>query len=342
MGGQYKYLYEGRFVTHSGRPVSGVEYFLSEALVPQGSVITEAYYGDEDYCGDQVEDYFYIEDANKGPWVDPYRYSYGGEPKKAGIISVCDWVTPEGELAQRAKVGIKEAVNPKPTIKKGENKMNTNNMLGRLNLEMGAVDDKRVAFSMNGVAVGDGRTFTAYSADGQATDVTDFVIPEAPLFKMPVAIKKIKIGDLIVHRDAYMHVKKVRDDGSIVAINMLEAKEETIIPIKNIFGFNYYVKIASPFGSMASDADEANPFGKMLPLMMFSGMGGNDGGGMNPMFLMLMMQGGDGDGLNFDFEGGDFGPMLPFMLMSNNSGNSGGSDMMQTLLLMQMMKGFGE
>lgn len=220
---------------------------------------------------------------------------------------------------------------------KEETTMNFNNMFSRLNLEVAQVNDKRIAFSLYGVAVGDSKGFTAYTADGQAKDVTDFIFPDAPLFKMPVAIKHIKVGDLIVHRSNFMHVKDVKEDGNLIVINMLESKEETVIPIKNAFGFNYYTKVVAPFGTMMADADEDNPFGKMLPLMALTQNGGDN------TMLMMMLMGGE-FGFNLDDE---MGGLMPFMMMNMFNGQAANGNnqmdgMMQMMFMSKLMKSFEE
>ena len=143
-----------------------------------------------------------------------------------------------------------------------------------------------------------------------STNVGDMVFDMDCIFAMPVASKDIKRGDIIKHQGKYVIVKEHYEDGTIAAINPVESTEITIIPVKNVFGFNYVTKVINMFEGMAPNGD--NPFGdmsKMLPMMMF--MGDNNGcRDSKDMFMMMALM----NAGNMDFTSN---PMLMYAMMQN-------------------------
>jgi hypothetical protein len=139
-------------------------------------------------------------------------------------------------------------------------------------------------------------------------------------WKIPVAIKDIKVGDTIVHNRVPMFVVST-DNGDIKAIDIRAAEKKEIIPVTNVFGFNFVTKIISLFdtfgGNVNASAD--NPFGNMLPLLLLGNENGND------LLPILMMS----------------NPEMvknPLMLMAM-AGNSNFDN--NTLMLLAMSGGFG-
>ena len=108
-----------------------------------------------------------------------------------------------------------------------------------------------------------------------------------------------------------MHAKKPmfvlnieNNDGKVrlTAIDIINAEEKVICPIKSIFGFDFYTKVIC-LVDMAGGfkADEKNPFGNLAPWLLLSDQKDNDmlpllflsGQGQkmdinNPMFLMAL------------------------------------------------------
>lgn len=188
--------------------------------------------------------------------------------------------------------------------KKENENMNMNKMFG--NIEFGKVNTRDIMYSVNGIAFKsqDNRYFNYDLKNMNAIDVTGFTFESDFIFCLPVTLKDIKVGDVIKHCGNYVIVKEFYEDGTISVINPIAATETTILPQKNLFGFNYYTKVINMFEGMTPNAE--NPFGDMtkaLPMMMMmSGDGFNSdmlplmflAGGAdfqsNPMLMMAMMQ----------------------------------------------------
>ena len=213
---------------------------------------------------------------------------------------------------------------------KGEcNMFNTNAMFK--GMEFGPVNGDSYKMSALGVAFKSETGYVVYNAKKEEiTDVTGMTFDmDGMIFAMPVSHKKVKAGDIIVHGKKTVIVKEVKAK-TIIVVHPFDGEIKEIVPIKNMFGFNFYTKI-SPLMDMTSitKPDEDSPFGDMMPMMMMSQMGNTKGkdGGMNPMMMMAMM-GGDDSGMSKE--------MLMMMAMSGNSGES--NNMMQMMMMSKMMK----
>lgn len=225
------------------------------------------------------------------------------------------------------KVAIKES-NDKTKIIESKEEKEMGVIKG---FEFGVVGGDRVRLSHLGVAVKNKLgEFVAYDkAKGELinVDLIDLGIDNM-IYKMPVAIKEIVAGDVIFHGNIPMVIKKVREDKKLVAIDPYDAEEKVIIPIKNMFGFDFATKVVSMIDFSNLGANEKSPFGNMLPLLLMSK---GDGKGMSDMLPLMMLSQGGGA---FDMSN----PMMMMMLLGDKKG--GMSDMLP-LMMMSGMNPFG-
>ena len=210
--------------------------------------------------------------------------------------------------------GIRKELD-KLTKKDKENK----NMM--FNFDFGKVTSDAVRVSMYGVAVKsvDGR-YVSY--DAKTHSVMDVEIMNMPagdfLYKMPVAIKDVKAGDVVIHNRVPMFVVETHES-TLKVIDIREGTEKEIYLTKSPFGFNFATKVVSLMDMTGTKADESNPFGAMLPFML---MGENKD--FDPMMLMLM-NGGKMDMSNpmmmyFLMKDTNHKDMLPLLMMMNAKG----------------------
>lgn len=202
--------------------------------------------------------------------------------------------------------------------------MNMRKLMG--DFMFGKFDNTAVKYSFNGIAFqsADG-TYNVYNEDGTLTNVSDMVI-DIPVFAIPVAKADLKVGDVILHpADRTPLVVKENAQTAIIAVEPKSNEIKTFAPKKSIFGFDFYTKITTPMDMFGgANANESNPFGNMLPFLMFS-----DGEfDMNTMLMFTMM---NGKG-NKSF---DANMMLPLMLMSDKKGG----DKIDPFMLMLMTGG---
>ena len=189
---------------------------------------------------------------------------------------------------------------------KKDNKEKENKMKG-FNFDFGKITNDSIRMSMYGMAVKNASgVWTAYDKNtGDLMDVDVFNFDGSNfLFKMPVAIKDIAVGDVIIHARKPMFVVSKTEAGDLIAIDPVAGEKKTIMPSKNMFGFNFAIKVVSLFDNlMGQTPTSENPFGNMWMLMLMDGKSDmkdimitmmlmNQASGstntFNPMMLMLM------------------------------------------------------
>lgn len=195
------------------------------------------------------------------------------------------------------------------------------------NFEFGKLINPAVRLSMYGIAVKNSTsTWVSYDTNtGDIIDVDVFNFDTGSfLYQMPVAVKQIKTGDTIIHnRKPCFVVGFAEDTGNPIVIDVMAGERKEILPTKNMFGFNFVVKIVNlmngMFGDVKPNAD--NPFGSMLPFLM---MGDNTK--MDDVLPMMLMMNGntmDNPMLMYAMMKGDSKDMLPFLMMMNQGKNCG-------------------
>lgn len=152
-----------------------------------------------------------------------------------------------------------------------------------------------VALSPYGIAVrsSKGEYLTYNAATGATVDVTGFTFDfQKMIYKMPVAIKDLRAGDMVLHRGKPMYVQSVKEDG-IHCIDILNSEAKVVVPVTNMFGFDFVTKIVSLMNFNAAQPSAENPFGNLMPLMMMSSVMGDDSDNdFSKMMMMSMMMGG--------------------------------------------------
>lgn len=204
--------------------------------------------------------------------------------------------------------------------RKEKENMDTNKMFA--GFEFGPVDD-RIKMSPYGMAVrnADGRYVSYDAKSGNIVDVEVFNFGNHNLiFKAPVAVSAIAVGDTIIHMKKPMFVTNV--ENGITAIDIYNGEIKTIMPATNMFGFNFVTKVVSLFNFTGANAPTAeNPFGNILPFILM----GNESKDFKEMLPLLLFANGNG---NLDMsnpivmyalmgDNGNMSDMLPFLLMGN-------------------------
>ena len=167
---------------------------------------------------------------------------------------------------------------PQSIKRKEEKKImaNNNNLFG--NLRTGQAGSNYAITYFGGIAF-KGKTYYK----GKIFEADGLTFPFDMLYFVPAT--EVKKDDIIEKDGIAYHITDVDKSGTITAINLVNGKEETLIP-GGPFGMSMYSKLFNPFGQMKGD----NAFGNMmLTQAMFNG----DGGSNNAMMMaMLMSQGG--------------------------------------------------
>ena len=203
------------------------------------------------------------------------------------------------------------------------NRKENNNMNNLFKgFDFGSCENDNVKMSIYGVAVKNSNgTWVSYdSKSGNVIDVDILNFSAKYLYKMPVAIKDIKAGDVVIHNRKPMFVTDV-SNGKLLVIDPAAGEEKIVLLTKNMFGFDFATKVVNLFGNLSASASADSPFGNMLPLMMLA-----DGDKSDDMLpLMFLMNGGNFDMSNpmmlyFLMKDNKAKDMLPFMFFANGQG----------------------
>ena len=192
------------------------------------------------------------------------------------------------------------------------------------NFDFGPCSNDNIRMSMYGLAVQNNAGIWVSYNKGSIVDVDVFNFDGRQyMFKMPVAIKDIKVGDIVIHNRVPMFVTST-EGGSISAVDVRAGEAKTIIPTTNMFGFNFVTKIVSMFDAFTGAPTADQPFGNMLPFIM---MGENKD--IDPMMMFMMMNQG---GAGFDMSN----PMMLYFMFGKDGKSS---DWMLPMMMMNMQTG---
>ena len=199
------------------------------------------------------------------------------------------------------------------------------------NVEFGKYTGREIKMSVNGLAyLADNGKYVAYDKNKLTlTDVTDFVFDmDGLLYLFPVAIKDIKIGDIIKHGNSYVIVRDISGGNFLEVIEPCSNEVKTIMPLRNIFGFDFYTKVVSLIGENTfGDFNEDNPFGNMLPFFLMK-----DSGETSALEMFMLMNLTNGARTN--------NSLNPFLLMALSK-NEDMKDILPLMMMTGSSFGFG-
>lgn len=259
-----------------------------------------------------------------GSWCDTLEDFLQGNFFEKYIIET----TQEAKPKPKSK---KEILNETPNENENKNlnnknergtNMKTNNLFNGAmkNMKFGKIETDEIKYSFKGIAYktnDDG--YVCYNTETEELIDVNQMVFDMPIMVMPLAKKDLKTGDIIQHNNQFVIVKEIKDK-SIDAIKPNVQEIIQIIPSKSIFGFDFYSKVVNVFENISTDANQDNPFGNILPMLMMSSKEDSD---MSSMLPMLMMN----NNSNLDMNS-----MLPLMMMGGDN-----NDMMSTFMMMQML-----
>lgn len=209
------------------------------------------------------------------------------------------------------------------------NKRKENDKMKFGNFDFGPCANDNVRMSMYGIAIKNAAgTYVSYdAASGEIIDVDVFNFDGGKyMFKLPVAIKDVKVGDVIIHNRTPMFVVGFAENtGDLIAIDIRAGEKKTIMPMRNMFHFDFVTKIVSLFDMNGVTQPSSDmPFGNMLPLMMMSD--DNKDMDMKDILMMSMLA-----------NGGNMSNMNPMLLYFLASDEADGTSMKDKLLPMMLL-----
>lgn len=237
----------------------------------------------------------------------PYTYYGSAEISSPSELNIhdADRVHIEGlKLKEYCKQIYKDFI-------KEENE-ETDSMFENLNFDFGPVNKERIMMSPYGPAVKaknvNPSTYYAYDVkNARLMDVKDCVFNfDTNLFwRIPVAPKALKVGDIVMQNNELYFIIALVEDANcpqvIQGVNVASAKIENILPVCNMFNFNFVTKVVPLFNMFGGDAafnapTEDQPFGNIAPFLMldmFKGEGGKDFNKLMETMMMFNMFGGN-------------------------------------------------
>lgn len=208
--------------------------------------------------------------------------------------------------------------------KDNEKTMNTNKMF---NFDFGFVDSN-IRMSPYGMAIrnADGRYVSYDVKTGSVIDVEPFNFEgNRFMMKMPVAVKDVAVGDIVIHNHKPMFVVNTND--KVTVIDIYNGEEKNILPTVNMFNFNYMTKVVSLFNFTGNNTPTAeNPFGNIMPFMLMD----NENPDMKDFFMMMAIT--NGGNMNTMFQN----PMMMYIMLNNTT------EMKEMLPFMMMSGAFSQ
>ena len=209
------------------------------------------------------------------------------------------------------------------------NKRKENDKMKFGNFDFGPCTNDNVRMSMYGIAIKNAAgTYVSYdAANGEIIDVDVFNFDGGKyMFKLPVAIKDVKVGDVIIHNRTPMFVVGFAENtGDLIAVDIRAGEKKTIMPMRNMFHFDFVTKIVSLFDMNGMTQPSSDmPFGNMLPLMMMSD--DNKDMDMKDILMMSMLA-----------NGGNMSNMNPMLLYFLAFDETDGTSMKDKLLPMMLL-----
>ena len=191
-----------------------------------------------------------------------------------------------------------------------ESKKENSTMKG-FNFDFGPVNPAAVRMSMHGLAVKNkAGTYVSYDAkNDEIVDVDILNFDGAKyIWKMPVAIKDIAVGDTIVHQNVPMFVVGISEDKkALFAVDPVVGERKEIMLTRSPFGFHFATKVVNMLGGMFNgNASAENPFGNMWMLMAMS----DENKDMKELFPFMLMANGGMNNMN---------PMMFYCLMGKDN-----------------------
>lgn len=216
-----------------------------------------------------------------------------------------------------SEITKKQNIEPKKEKKNMEKNM--------FNLDFGPCSDK-VRLSAYGIAIKNisGEWVSYDSKTENIINVDIFNLSEGGkfLYRIPVGISEIKVGDVVIHSRVPVFVKKIESDGSFSVIDIRDGEKKTILPTRSPFGFNFMIKIVNVLDMFGEKPSAEHPFGNMLPFLMMNNEG-NQGMDTNTIAILMMMQSQNGCENMFS------NPMMMYMMLN-------GEKKLDPIMLMMM------
>lgn len=252
-----------------------------------------------------------------GTTLQSNDYAFSVDTNTASIYG--EPIATEKYVDKSVKEAIDEIVNK-------YNEKEKDKVMKGFNFDFGPCTGDNVRMSIYGLAVknnnGEWVSYNPSTKQIVNVDVLNFDGRKF-MFKMPVAIKDIAVGDIVVHNRVPMFVIGTdKEGGAVTAVDVKAGEEKKILPTTSPFGFNFVTKVVSMFSAFENTPTPDAPFGNFLPFMLMNDE--NADNEPDPLVMMMMLQNNGTNAFNnpmmmMYFLGGEKVKdnwMLPFLMMN--------------------------
>lgn len=243
-------------------------------------------------------------------------WTYTNKSDITGYIGVDYTIQSE---VDKIKVQLDQIINNKSEKKKEKKDMNFFK-----NFEFGPVKNDTVRLSPYGLAVKnlDGSWVSYDGASDSIIDVDVFNFEGKNLiYKIPAAPQTVRAGDMIVHQGKGMYVVAdvCEGDTCVSVIDPRAGESKEILFCKNMFGFNYVIKLVSILNGFGNSTDFSpssdDPFGNMWMLALLD----NENEDLSSSILPLMLMNQFNPSANTDKNNFNMNNPLMWILLSNKN-----------------------
>jgi hypothetical protein len=205
---------------------------------------------------------------------------------------------------------IKEEIHKELAEEKEKDDMNN---FG-IEFDFGPCTDDQCRISMYGIALKNvAGNYVSYNKEtGEIVNVEILNFKGAKyIYKIPVGLSEIKLGDVIIHARRPMIVLGLPSEGSKAyrCVDVIAGEEKLILPTKSPFGFDFISKLISIMDMGNMSAGNTSPFGNMLPFMLM-----NNSEDVDPLMMMMCMGNNNTDLFQ--------NPFMMYALMGNKNNDS--------------------
>lgn len=267
------------------------------------------------------------------------EYLYDKFFKKQKIDTSTCFYVPDATVeittkTDNSNININDKINEN-IDKNFEERKEPNKNMKNFNFDFGPCSGENIKMSIYGLAVKNkAGTWVSYnSTTNQIVDVDIMNFDGAKyMYKIPVALNAVHVGDIIIHNRYPMFVTEVNPSTNILgAIDVCEGEVKKIIPTTNMFGFNFITKVVSLFDISNINPSPENPFGSnILPYLMLANKNDSDTSDTSDSIdfrdMLIFSNFMNGSSNSYIFNN----PAMMYFLMSDKNGN----DMLPLMFMM--------
>lgn len=165
-------------------------------------------------------------------------------------------------------VKYEDCLNKSPNYSITEKENSKEEKSIKMDFNFGKIKNNNFKMSLEGIAVKNKQGKYVTVKDEKILDVNNLVFEGLDcLYKVPVSLKEIKTGDMIIHNDnPYFVIDIFFTDKSLLVIDPYVGERKEILPVQSPFGFTFVTRVVNIL-DFFDKPNEDQPFGDMWPIL---------------------------------------------------------------------------